>query len=113
MTLNHDTTSPSLPLKETQRASTSFKHPLGRTEDQKNTALTLTSREEDVLRLIAIGLSNKEMAQRLCISIKTIEKHRHIVYTKLGVNQSQMSQSVAVTHYALHYGLVKNMYEKA
>lgn len=46
----------------------------------------LTPREEEVLRLIGSGLSNKEIARQLQISDKTVKTHLHRVYVKL--NQS-------------------------
>ena len=45
----------------------------------------LTDRELDVLRLIARGLSNAEIAQELFITVKTVEFHRGRIHQKLGV----------------------------
>lgn len=45
----------------------------------------LTAREEDVLALLAQGMSNKEIASTLGISAKTVGNHVEHVYTKLGV----------------------------
>jgi DNA-binding NarL/FixJ family response regulator len=47
---------------------------------------TLTARERDVLRLIADGLSTKEVAQRLKMEIRTVEKHRQMIMIKLNVH---------------------------
>jgi DNA-binding NarL/FixJ family response regulator len=44
----------------------------------------LTSREEDVLRLLALGRRNAEIADALCVSIKTVEFHVGHVLAKLG-----------------------------
>src|SRR5215472_14289688 len=44
----------------------------------------LTSREEDVLRMIAWGYSNKEIASKLAISVKTVEAHKANLMKKLG-----------------------------
>jgi ATP/maltotriose-dependent transcriptional regulator MalT len=46
----------------------------------------LSERELDVLHLIADGLSNAEIAQRLCLSIGTVKVHTRHIYDKLGVN---------------------------
>ncbi len=50
------------------------------------TAVTLTPREMDVIKLVAQGLSNKEMAQQLFVSPRTINFHLDNIYSKLGVN---------------------------
>lgn len=46
----------------------------------------LTGREEEVLRLLAEGAANKQIARRLHISVHTVERHVANVYTKIGVN---------------------------
>jgi DNA-binding NarL/FixJ family response regulator len=51
-----------------------------------STRTELTDRELQVLELLADGLCNKEVAGKLFITIKTVEKHRQSVYRKLGVN---------------------------
>ncbi len=61
----------------------------------------LSEREVEVLRLIAQGLSNKEMAQRLSISKATIGHHIQHIYDKLGI-----STRAAATMFALQHGLV-------
>jgi DNA-binding CsgD family transcriptional regulator len=45
----------------------------------------LTPAERDVLRLLAEGLSNREIAQRLFVSVETVRTHVHRVLSKLGV----------------------------
>lgn len=54
------------------------------TEDKKPQILTL--RESEVLRLIASGLTNKQIADKLFISIKTVETHRKNIMQKLDVH---------------------------
>jgi LuxR family maltose regulon positive regulatory protein len=46
----------------------------------------LSGRELEVLRLIAAGLANKQIAQRLCISVRTVKYHTTNIYTKLEVD---------------------------
>jgi DNA-binding CsgD family transcriptional regulator len=48
----------------------------------------LTKREHEIIRLIAQGASKRQMAQRLSISIKTIETHRANIYSKLKVHNA-------------------------
>jgi DNA-binding NarL/FixJ family response regulator len=47
----------------------------------------LTVRESQVAELIAEGLSNKEIAARLCIEVATVKNHVHNILEKLGVNR--------------------------
>jgi LuxR family maltose regulon positive regulatory protein len=46
----------------------------------------ITARELEVLRLIAVGLSNKEIADELFISVSTVKRHITNLYGKLGVS---------------------------
>ena len=50
------------------------------------TGVVLGTREEEVGLLIAQGLSNKEIAARLFLSVRTVETHVHNLLNKLGVN---------------------------
>jgi HD-GYP domain-containing protein (c-di-GMP phosphodiesterase class II) len=61
----------------------------------------LSEREVEVLRLIARGLSNREMADILYISPKTVGHHVQHIYDKLGI-----STRVGATLFALQHGLV-------
>jgi DNA-binding NarL/FixJ family response regulator len=62
---------------------------------------TLTQREREILKLIAEGYKNKEIADDLCISVKTVEKHRANLMEKLNLHNVQ-----ALTTYAIEEGLV-------
>lgn len=61
----------------------------------------LTSREIEVLRLLAMGLSNNQIAKRLVLSPFTVNRHAQSIYGKLGVNSR-----CAATRYALEYHLL-------
>ncbi len=65
-------------------------------------AAELTDREIEVLKIIAEGLSNREIATQLGISIKTVEKHRQQVMNKLNIHEV-----AGLTRYALAQGLVE------
>ena len=62
----------------------------------------MTSREDEVVKLIAEGHSSKEIAQRLTISMKTVERHRSNILEKLG-----MRDRTELTRYAIRVGLVE------
>ncbi|MBN1930000.1 MAG: response regulator transcription factor [Desulfobacterales bacterium] len=61
----------------------------------------LTQREKEILKLIGEGYKNREIAEYLFISIKTIEKHRSNLMKKLGLHNAS-----ALTSYAIEKGLV-------
>jgi DNA-binding NarL/FixJ family response regulator len=62
---------------------------------------TLTSREREILKLITEGYRNKEIADELCISLKTVEKHRANLMEKLDLHNVQ-----GLTAFAIEKGLV-------
>lgn len=67
----------------------------------KSKVSQLTERECEVVRLLADGMSNKEAATQLQISIRTVESHRINISRKLGFN------SIAkLVHYAIRHGIV-------
>jgi len=61
----------------------------------------LTSREREVLQLIAEGKLNKQIAGELNLSIKTVEKHRQALMNKLGIHEI-----AGLTRYAIAKGIV-------
>jgi DNA-binding NarL/FixJ family response regulator len=62
----------------------------------------LTPRETEVVKLVAEGLTNREIADDLVISEKTVERHRANILAKLG-----MHDRVELTRYAIRAGLVE------
>lgn len=67
-----------------------------RNERNNESNAELGSREEEVLRLIAWGLTNKEIAEKLSISVKTVESHKARALEKLN-----MKSRVDIVRYAL------------
>jgi DNA-binding NarL/FixJ family response regulator len=63
----------------------------------------LSSREMEVLQLIAEGKANKETAAELGISIKTVEKHREKVMAKLDLHDT-----AGLTRYAISAGIIES-----
>ncbi len=58
----------------------------------------LTDREVEVLRLIARGRSNREVAERLFISPKTVGRHVENLYAKIGVSSRAAAAVFAMEH---------------
>jgi DNA-binding CsgD family transcriptional regulator len=58
----------------------------------------LTLREVDVLRLVARGLSNKEIAERLAISPKTVANHVEHIYTKIDATSRAAASLFTMQH---------------
>jgi len=72
---------------------------LGRADRVNRPAATLSDRESDVLRLIASGYSNKEIAGQLSLSVKTVEAHKANAMRKLG-----LSGRIDIVKYAVLQG---------
>ena len=62
----------------------------------------LTKREQEVLRLIALGLTNKKIAEKLVISVKTVDTHRTRILQKLGAHTA-----ADLVRYAIKIGLIE------
>jgi DNA-binding NarL/FixJ family response regulator len=62
----------------------------------------LTRRELEIVRLLAENLTNKEVAAKLSISVKTVETHRAAIMRKLGLNSV-----VELVYYALRHKIVE------
>ncbi len=61
----------------------------------------LTSREVEVLRLVAEGLTNPQVAKELFLSPRTVQRHLNSIYHKLGVRSR-----TAATRFAIDHGLL-------
>jgi two-component system response regulator NreC len=70
--------------------------------EPETAATDLSERETDVLRLIALGHTNAEIAEKLYISVRTVETHRAHIQQKLGV-----SSRAELVRCALSRGLVE------
>ena len=102
-------------IREVQKGKTFFTPSISRRQDRlhppvpgraglvnKNGAV-LTSREMEVLQLIAEGKANKETASELGISMKTVEKHRENLMAKLDIHDT-----AGLTRYAISAGIIES-----
>ncbi len=76
---------------------------LGHTGTPNKKIAQLTSRELEVLQLIAEGKANKQTASELGIGIKTVEKHREHLMEKLDIHDT-----AGLTRYAISAGIIEN-----
>lgn len=79
--------------------------PTGKTPKRNN--VRLTSRESELLQLIAEGYVNKQIASDLKISIKTVEKHRQHLMEKLNIHEI-----AGLTRYAISAGVIESSTQK-
>ena len=75
----------------------------GRAGPLRSRSARLSSREMEVLQLIAEGEANKQIAVELGISIKTVEKHREKVMSKLNIHDT-----AGLTRYAISAGIIES-----
>lgn len=68
----------------------------------RNDPSALSSRESEVIQLIAEGQANKQVASELGISVKTVEKHRQRLMEKLSIHDT-----AGLTRYAMTHGIIK------
>jgi DNA-binding NarL/FixJ family response regulator len=69
--------------------------------DNKSRLPVLTRREQEVLKLVAEGLTNPEISQQLFISIDTVDTHRKNLYAKLNVKNTAQ-----LIRYAIEQGIL-------
>lgn len=66
------------------------------TETQRSVIESLTDREREILDLLAQGLSNKMIAARLYLSVRTVEGHLANIYSRLGVHARTEAMLIAI-----------------
>ena len=71
--------------------------------DDIDVAQQLSSREQEILQLLAKGFTNREVAEQLFISVKTVEAHRAKIYSKLNLTSRAELVEFAVRHKMLDY----------
>lgn len=72
------------------------------TTTEKDNLARLTDREREVLQLVAEGRSNREIAQLLHVTVKTVEAHRAHVMEKLDLHSA-----AELTRYAIRKGIIR------
>ena len=75
---------------------------LGQVDEQEIQKTELTSREREILQLIAEGYTNREISELLYISSKTVEVHKQNIQKKINI-----SGTAQLTKYAIRKGLIK------
>lgn len=102
-------------IREVHKGKTFFSPSISRRQDRLHPAslnragslvkktVQLTSREMEVLQLIAEGKANKETASELSIGLKTVEKHREHLMRKLDIHDT-----AGLTRYAIATGIVES-----
>ena len=89
-----------------QQQKTAVRHPRAKMSPRSNDSVMLTRRQQEILRLIADGLTNREISDQLSISPRTVEVHRFNLMRRLRVrNVAQLIRQ------ALHMGFLSAMAE--
>ncbi len=86
-----------------KRLATTAGKPRDREGMLKANSSRLTTRESEVLQLVAEGSANKQVAAELGISIKTVEKHRQHLMDKLNIHET-----AGLTRYAIAQGIIES-----
>ena len=68
----------------------------------------LTPREQEVLQLAAHGLTNREIAEELVVSPKTVDNHMNHILSKLGVSNRRKATIIALRHQLVTLQIGKN-----
>jgi len=68
----------------------------GATQDSVNEWAQLTAREQEIFQLVSEGYKNREIADMLVVSVKTVEKHRSNLMQKLGLHSAAELRALAL-----------------
>jgi DNA-binding NarL/FixJ family response regulator len=90
-----------VPIEPTAWAAEPKSQPIVRGDE--SVSVPLSAREREVVALIAGGLTNRAIAERLVLSVRTVERHIENVYNRLGI--SGKAGRAIVTAYALRHGI--------
>lgn len=71
--------------------------------DQQSVFSALSTREREVMQLVAEGMKSEEIASHLCISVKTVSSHRRHIMKKLN-----LKSQADITRYAIKEGLISS-----
>jgi LuxR family transcriptional regulator, maltose regulon positive regulatory protein len=74
------------------------------TDNDRVTIESLSERELEVLRMIAQGMTNRMIAEKLILAVGTVKRHSNNIYTKL-----QVSNRLEATERARELGLVETL----
>ena len=88
-----------IPLPEDTAATSELTAPVAPPPALEARPAGLTAREVEVLRLVAQGLSDREVAERLVVSPRTVNAHLTSIYSKLGVSSRAAATRFAVEHH--------------
>jgi DNA-binding NarL/FixJ family response regulator len=67
----------------------------------RSLAHDLTTREREVLTVLALGHTNREIAEQLCIGVETVKTHLNNIYAKFAVSRRSQAVSLAIRHQLL------------
>jgi DNA-binding NarL/FixJ family response regulator len=97
-------------IRELQKGNTFYSPAVGkrvgsrdRAGELKRRTNRLSSRQMEVLQLIAEGRPNKQIAAELGVSFKTVDKHRQAIMEKLNIHDT-----AGLTRYAIHAGIIQS-----
>lgn len=70
--------------------------------NSSNKIKVLTPREQEIIKYVAEGMGNKEIAEKLCISIRTVDTHKNNILTKLN-----LKSNVELVKYAIKNEIIQ------